>query len=39
MSTWGSSYRVVRPVITMPVMPPFNFDALRHDGHGVITIF
>jgi hypothetical protein len=23
----------------MPVMPPFNYYALRHDGHEVITIF
>jgi hypothetical protein len=26
-------------VITIPVMPPFNYYALRHDGHEVITIF
>jgi hypothetical protein len=23
----------------MSIMPPFNYPTLRHDGHGVITVF
>jgi hypothetical protein len=39
MSTWGPIYRAVRPVITMPVMPPLNCYALRHYRDRVITVF
>jgi hypothetical protein len=35
----GLFTRWLKPVITMLVMPPFNHYALRHDNHGVITVF
>jgi hypothetical protein len=39
MSSSGSIYRVVKSCHYNVCNAPFNYHALRHNDHGVITIF